>query len=80
MSLTNREKKILAGLQLCDLYTVDDGVRYRRIGDSADIIAVMRADGKLFLQANVYPFRCITRPFTGWGLEECKDFVRRWAG
>jgi hypothetical protein len=76
--MTARESRQLDGLRLCDLYTQRDGVRYRSIGDAADIIAVVKQDGRLFLQANVYPFRCITRPFTGVGLAECKAFVRRW--
>lgn len=77
--MTAREIAALKGLRLCDLYTECDGERYRSIGDAADIFAVVRPDGRLYLQANVYPFRCITRPFTGAGLRECKTFVRRWA-
>lgn len=78
--MTKVDRLRLNALRLCDLYTQQNGVMYRSIGESADIIAVQKPDGKLFLQANVYPFRCITRPFTGLGLAECKDFVRRWAG
>lgn len=78
--MTARDRGILDNLQLRDLYTQQEGVRFRSIGDAADIFAVQKPDGRLFLQANVYPFRSITRPFTGWGLRDCKDFVRRWAG
>ena len=77
--MTRQDAMRLAGLRLCDLYTPTDGVRYRSIGDAADIFAVIKPDGRLCLQANVYPFRSITRPFTGWGLQDCKVFVRRWA-
>lgn len=78
--MTARDMGALNGLRLCDLYTERDGEMYRSIGDAADIFAVVKPDGRLFLQANVYPFRSMTRPFTGWGLADCKEFVRRWAG
>ena len=78
--MTSRDMAALNGLKLCDLYTQRDGERYRSIGDAADIFAVVKPDGRLFLQANVYPFWGITRPFTGWGLRDCKEFVRRWVG
>lgn len=78
--MTARDRAALNGLRLCDLYTEQDGERYRSIGDAADIFAVIKSDGRLCLQANVYPFRSITRPFTGWGLQDCKVFVRRWVG
>lgn len=76
--MTAKAMAALKGLRLCDLYTRACGERYRCIGESADIFAVVKGDGRVVLQANVYPFRSITRPFTGRGLQECKDFVRRW--
>lgn len=76
--MTDTQAKRLKSLKLCDLYAPHDGVRYRSLWDGVDIFAVERGD-KLYIQANIYPFRSITRPFTGWGLRDCKDFVRRWA-
>lgn len=76
--MTDKQDKRLRALKLCDLYSQADGIRYRELWDGVDIFAVERGD-RLVLQANVYPFQCITRPFTGWGLRDCKDFVRRWA-
>ena len=77
--MTPADSKRLDALRLCDLHTKGDGVRYRSIGDAADIIAFECADGTVQLRALVYPFHTITRPFTAWGLRECKSFVRRWA-
>lgn len=78
--MTAKEKQLLFGLQLCDLYTQHDGVRERKLWDGVDIFVVQKPGGAMFLQANVYPFRCTTRPLTQRGLQDCKDFVRRWAG
>lgn len=77
--MTDKQYKMLSALRLCDLYTQGDGVRYRALWDGVDIFAVERTDGSVYLQANIYPFRSLTRPMTGWGLKDCKDFVRRWA-
>lgn len=77
--MTMQDRARLNCLRLCDLYTQTDGVRYRSIGDAADIVAVVRPDGGIRLQANVYPFRMLVQPFSRIGLEKCKDFVRRWA-
>lgn len=77
--MTRHDAMRLAGLRLCDLYTKTDGVRYRSIGDAADIVAVVRPDVGIRLQANVYPFRMLVQPFSRIGLERCKEFVRRWA-
>lgn len=77
--MTRKDAVRLAGLRLCDLYTQTDGVRYRSIGDAADIVAVVRPDCGIRLQANVYPFRMLVQPFSRIGLERCKEFVRRWA-
>lgn len=76
--MTDAQARRLRALKLCDLYVPDDGVRYRSLWDGVDIFAVQRGD-RLYLQANVYPFQSITRPFTGLGLMDCKDFVRRYA-
>ena len=77
--MTRQDAMRLAGLRLCDLYTQTDGVRYRSICEAADIVAVVRPDGGIRLQANVYPFRMLVQPFSRIGLERCKEFVRRWA-
>lgn len=74
--MTDAQARRLRALRLCDLYAPEDGVRYRPLWDGVDIFAVERGD-RLYLQANVYPFMSITRPYTGWGLAECKEFVRR---
>lgn len=76
--MTDAQDRRLKSLKLCDLYAPEDGIRYRALWDGVDIFAVERGE-KLYIQANVYPFRSITRPFTGWGLLDCKEFVRRWA-
>lgn len=78
--MTAKEKHLLACLRLCDLYSRNNGCTYREVcGDRADIFAVVRQDGKVCLQANVYPFHMLRQPFTAEGLEQCKAFVRRWA-
>ena len=77
--MTRQDAMRLEGLRLCDLYTPTDGVRYRSIGDAADVVAVVRPDGGIRLQAIVYPFWMLVQPFSRVGLERCKDFVRRWA-
>lgn len=77
--LTKCKQDKLDSLRLCDLWTVRGGLTYRELWDGVDIIAVMDKAGDVKLQAFVYPYRCITQPFTGLGLSICKDFVRRWA-
>lgn len=78
--MTLKERFLLDQLQLCDLYTRDGVVIYRNTcGDAAEIFAVVRPDGDVKLQANVYPFHMIVQPFTQEGLRRCKQFVRRWA-
>lgn len=78
--MTVKERFLLDRLQLCDLYSRDNGITYRDVcGDKADIFAVAKPDGTLRLQANVYPFRSLVQPFSHEGLQRCKQFVRRWA-
>lgn len=78
--MTLKERFLLEKLQLCDLYTHDGVVIYRNTcGDAAEIFAVVRSDGDVKLQANVYPFHMTVQPFTQEGLRRCKQFVRRWA-
>lgn len=78
--MTKLEKYRLDCLRLCDLYSKANGITYRDVcGDAADIFAVVKPDGTLRLQANVYPFRSLVQPFSHEGLQRCKQFVRRWA-